>query len=71
MAIADVVAALAAAQTVEPGIYNIAGPDTLTIEEMVRAIGELNGGARPSVPLPFSSTRLERRDRGARHRLQS
>ena len=59
VAIADVVAALAAAQTVEPGIYNIAGPDTLTIEEMVRAIGELNGGARPSVPLPFSSTRLE------------
>jgi uncharacterized protein YbjT (DUF2867 family) len=59
VAIADVVAALAAAQTVEPGIYNIAGPDTLTIEEMVRAIGELNGGVRPSVPLPFSSSRLE------------
>ncbi len=59
VAIADVVAALVAAERVAPGIYEIAGPDTLTMEEMVGAIGELNGGVKPSVPLPFSSSRLE------------
>ena len=59
VAIADVVGALVAAERVAPGIYEIAGPDTLTMEEMVGAIGELNGGVKPSVPLPFSSSRLE------------
>ena len=47
------------AERVAPGIYEIAGPDTLTMEEMVESIGELNGGVKPSVPLPFSSSRLE------------
>ncbi len=46
--IADVVAALLAAADVAPGVYEIAGPDTLTIEEMVEAIGELNGKVRPA-----------------------
>ena len=59
VAVADVVAALAAADRVEPGAYEIAGPDMLTIEEMVGLIGELNGGVKPSLPLPFSSSRLE------------
>jgi uncharacterized protein YbjT (DUF2867 family) len=59
VAIDDVVAALVAAESVEAGVYEIAGPDTLTIEEIVRAIGELNGVVRPSIPLPFSSSRLE------------
>ena len=59
VAIADVVAALVVAERVAAGIYEIAGPDTLTMEEMVESIGELNGGVKPSVPLPFSSSRLE------------
>jgi uncharacterized protein YbjT (DUF2867 family) len=59
VAIADIVAALVAAATVEPGVYEIAGPDTLTMQEMVETIGDLNGGRKPSVPLPFSSSRLE------------
>ena len=59
VAIDDVVAALVAAAGVEPGIYEIAGPDTLSIEEMVEAIGELNGDVRPAFPLPFSSAKLE------------
>ena len=59
VAIADVVAALVAAATVEPGVYEIAGRDTRTMREMVETIGDLNGGRKPSVSLPFSSSRLE------------
>ena len=59
VAIDDVVAALVRAEGVDPGIYEVAGPDTLTMHDMVKAIGELNGGVKPSVPLPFSSSRLE------------
>ena len=59
VAIADVVAALAAAADAPAGRYAIAGPDTLTIEEMIEQIGELQGNVRPTVPLPISSSRLE------------
>jgi uncharacterized protein YbjT (DUF2867 family) len=59
IAIADVVAALAAARHVEPGVYEIAGPDALSFQEMCEVIGELLGGERPSFPLPFSNARLE------------
>ena len=59
IAIDDVVAALLAARAVEPGVYEIAGPDTLSFEEMTSISGELLGSERPSFPLPFSNARLE------------
>ncbi len=59
VAIADVVGALDAARDVEPGTYEIAGPDEITIEAMCETIGELIGSRRPAIPLPFSSSRIE------------
>ena len=59
IAIDDVVAALLAARSVEPGVYEIAGPDVLSFQEMTTIIGELLGSERPSFPLPFSNARLE------------
>lgn len=59
IAVRDVVAALAAAPEVEPGAYNVAGPDEVSIEEMCDTIGGLLGKRRPSIALPFSSSRLE------------
>ncbi len=55
----DVVAALVAAPGVEPGSYNVAGPDEMSIKEMCAIIGELQGNERPALSLPFSSSRLE------------
>ena len=57
--IADVVACLDAARGVEPGAYEIGGPDRLTFETMCQVIAELLGVRRPSFPLPFSSSALE------------
>ena len=59
IAIADVVAALVAARRVEPGVYEIAGPDTLSFQKMTDVIADELGTHRPSVPLPFSNARLE------------
>lgn len=61
VAIDDVVAALDRARSgdVAPGIYDIAGPDVLTIAEMIDAIADLDGRTRPSFPIPISSARLE------------
>ena len=59
IAIDDVVACLAAAQRVEPGAYEIAGPDTLTFAEMTEIIADLLGETHRTFPLPFSSARLE------------
>ena len=59
IAIDDVVACLIRARDVEPGIYEIAGPDKLTFEEMTEVIAELLGDKHLSVPLPFSNSRLE------------
>ncbi len=42
-----------------PGRYDIAGADTLTYEEMTEVIADLLGQPHRSVPLPFSSSRLE------------
>ena len=55
----DVVACLVKARHVEPGIYELAGPDTLTFEEMTEVIAELLGDKHRSIPLPFSSPALE------------
>lgn len=59
IAIADVVEALLAAQHVEPGRYEIGGPQDLSFEEMVKTVGELLGRGAPVVPLPVSVGRLE------------
>ena len=59
IAIADVVACLIEARNVEPGTYEIAGPDALTFEEMTKVIADLLGESHRSIPLPFSDSRLE------------
>jgi len=59
VAIADVISALAACSDVAPGRYDIGGPDRLTFEAMTERLGELQGNRRPTVPLPFSNSRLE------------
>lgn len=59
VAIADVVQCLLKAQTIEPGIYEVAGPDKLTFEEMTEAIADLLGETHRSFPLPFSNAKLE------------
>ena len=59
VAIDDVIAALVAALEVEPGGYDVAGPDALTFERMTEIVGELSGNDKPSVPLPFSNSKLE------------
>ena len=59
IAIADVVACLVKARDVAPGVYEIAGPDRLTFEEMTKVIADLLGDTHRSIPLPFSNARLE------------
>lgn len=59
IAIADVIACLVEARNVTPGTYEIAGPDTLTFEEMTEVIADLLGETHRSIPLPFSNARLE------------
>lgn len=59
VAIEDVVAALLAAREAAPGGYDIAGPDELTFERMTEIVGGLLGKEKPSLPLPFSSSKLE------------
>ena len=59
IAIDDVVMCLIRAREVDPGIYEIAGPDTLTFEEMTEVIADLLGDKHRSISLPFSSSRLE------------
>jgi uncharacterized protein YbjT (DUF2867 family) len=59
IAIDDVVSCLVAARHVEPGAYEIAGPDLLTFADMTQVIADLLGEAHRSFPLPFSNARLE------------
>lgn len=59
VAIEDVIACLVRARDIEPGIYELAGPDTLTFEEMTEVIADLLGDKHRSIPLPFSNPRLE------------
>lgn len=55
----DVVSALIAARDVEPGIYNVAGPDEISFERMTEVVAELLGQQHRSIPMPFSNSRLE------------
>ncbi len=59
IAIGDIVACLVKARNVAPGTYEVAGPDKLTFEEMTEVIADLLGETHRSIPLPFSSSRLE------------
>jgi uncharacterized protein YbjT (DUF2867 family) len=59
IAIADVVQCLVKARNVEPGVYEIAGPDNLSFEEMTKVIATLLGDTHRSFPLPFSNAKLE------------
>lgn len=59
IAIGDVVQCLIKARDVEPGAYEIAGPDRLTFEEMTEVIADLLGETHRSIPLPFSNAKLE------------
>ncbi len=59
IAIDDVVACLVAARRVDPGAYDIAGPDILTFAEMTEVISSLLGETHRSFSLPFSNARLE------------
>lgn len=59
VAVDDVVAALRAARTVEPGAYEVAGPDSLTFAEMTEVLAGLLGKPHRTVDLPFSDARLE------------
>ena len=59
IAISDVVECLARARDVEPGVYEIAGPDRLTFEEMTELIADLLGDTHRSFPLPFSNAKVE------------
>lgn len=55
----DVVTCLATAREVEPGSYEIAGPDELTFEQMIEIIAGLLGTESRSIRLPFSNAKLE------------
>ena len=59
VAIEDVVACLVAARHVQPGAYDVAGPDALTFAEMTEVIAGVLERAHRSFPLPFSNARLE------------
>ncbi len=59
IAIGDVVECLVKAREVEPGAYEIAGPDRLTFEEMTEVIADLLGETHRSIPLPFSNAKVE------------
>ena len=61
VAIADVVDALIAARKVEPGAYEIAGPDTLTFEEITEIVAEELGEKHRSVNVPLSNAAVEAR----------
>ena len=59
IAISDVVGCLVAARGVDPGAYEIGGPDRLTFAEMCEIIAELLELDRPRINLPFTSSKLE------------
>ena len=59
IAIDDIVECLVEARNVAPGAYEVAGPDTLTFEEMTKVIADLLGETHRSIPMPFSNSRFE------------
>ena len=59
VAVDDVVAALLAARTVAPGVYEVAGPDEVSFEQMTQVIARLLGKRRPTIDLPVHLPQLE------------
>lgn len=59
IAIDDLVACLVAARTVPPGRYDVAGPDTLTLEELTEVIAEILEKPHRAVPFPVSVPAVE------------
>ena len=59
IAIDDLVRCLVAARTVPPGRYDVAGPETLTVEQLTAVIAEILGKPHRAVPLPVSVPALE------------
>lgn len=59
IAIDDLVACLVAARTVPPGRYDVAGLDTLTLEQLTEVIAEILGKPHRAVPVPISIPALE------------
>jgi uncharacterized protein YbjT (DUF2867 family) len=59
IAIDDVLGCLVAAVDVPPGRYEVAGPDTLTVEEMMREIAEQLDKTYRAVPVPVSMPKIE------------
>jgi uncharacterized protein YbjT (DUF2867 family) len=55
----DVVGCLLAARETDPGVYAIAGPEALSFETMTEVVSELLDQKHRSVPIPFSSARVE------------
>jgi uncharacterized protein YbjT (DUF2867 family) len=59
IAIEDVLACLVAARTAPPGRYEIAGADTLTVEELMREIARQLDKPYRAVPVPVSVPKVE------------
>lgn len=59
VAVGDVVRCLVHARTVEPGIYEIAGDEAPSFEEMTRVVAEELGQTHRTFPLPLSNARAE------------
>lgn len=59
IAVDDLIRCLVAARTVRPGRYDVAGPDTLTLEELTQVIAEILGKPHRAVPVPISVPAIE------------
>lgn len=59
IAVGDLIRCLVAARTVRPGRYDVAGPDTLTLEELTEVIAEILGKPHRAVPVPISVPAIE------------
>lgn len=59
IAIVDVVTCLLRGREVDPGVYEIAGPDDLSFEQMTEIVSGLLDQPHRSVSIPFSNARAE------------
>lgn len=59
IAVDDLIGCLVAARTVPPGRYDVAGPDTLTLEQLTEVIAEILGKPHRAVPVPISVPAVE------------
>lgn len=59
IAVDDLIRCLVVARTVPAGRYDVAGPDTLTLEQLTEVIAELLDKPHRAVPVPVSVTAVE------------